>query len=402
MCKWLLYAIRAYNIRHHECTILIAGFNALWPLVLCLWLAWRIHIQLNEANIIGFAQALRRYVVYFKVMYFPFLVALAMRAFYSATALAKQSDPASTGFSVLGRWDVPGRLLTMMMPAAGNSNWRFIVGTMVYIAFYLILIFLPLTYALLIVGRSRRQKQSSIQLLEQAKGVPLPAKAAPSPKSPSPYLENELGVFLADRLLLRLGITTVDLIFLSAYMSLGAFSWQKIRSSVFDASAIGSSIEFSALYSWSFGTMSAVVVFLNYQQLLQQNDKSRYEHMLNPTNITLLVPLFVPVLLSIFLFGATIFPRIPFSMGGGEPRLIQLTFKNQAPQALSSKAYLIGESSQFLFAIHVSGTDSSTFQVNKDSLEAIEALSGDKPPSGGSVTPSHDNGTAENTAPKIK
>src|SRR5690348_6037752 len=59
--------------------------------------------------------------------------------------------------------------------------------------------------------------------------------------------------------------------------------------------------------------------------------------------------LVVPFFVSLFFFGQTVFPRIPFTIGGGSPREIKVVLKFETTKLEHGKLFLIGESAQFLF-----------------------------------------------------
>src|SRR5215469_14225167 len=80
----------------------------------------------------------------------------------------------------------------------------------------------------------------------------------------------------------------------------------------------------------------------------------------------------VPMLVAVFAFGATIFPRIPFGMGGGGPREVILKTKLPSDPFEGKKLLLIGESNQFLFLVEHTPTGGRALQLNKDAVNYLE------------------------------
>ena len=82
--------------------------------------------------------------------------------------------------------------------------------------------------------------------------------------------------------------------------------------------------------------------------------------------------IFIPIIAALILFGQVILPRIPFSIGGGEPREIELKIKHDLPVDHESRLFLIGESSQFIFVVAHNKSDQRAFQINKSEVEYIQ------------------------------
>jgi hypothetical protein len=80
--------------------------------------------------------------------------------------------------------------------------------------------------------------------------------------------------------------------------------------------------------------------------------------------------LIVPVVSSVFIFGATLFPDIPFAIGGGEPRAVTVKTKPPAESFEEKHLFLIGESGKFLFLVESS--QHRAVQLSKDSVVYIE------------------------------
>lgn len=81
----------------------------------------------------------------------------------------------------------------------------------------------------------------------------------------------------------------------------------------------------------------------------------------------------VPVIAAVFLFGQTIYPRIPYAMGGGQPREIYMKTRDTTlTYNKNAKIYLLGESSDYVFVVINDVAGSRAVQVNKDLVEYIQ------------------------------
>jgi hypothetical protein len=80
---------------------------------------------------------------------------------------------------------------------------------------------------------------------------------------------------------------------------------------------------------------------------------------------------FIPVVVALVTFGQVIFPKIPFAVGGGQPRRVTL-------ETLDKKAFgegeifVLGESSQYFFLADIGNEKSSAFQINKNEIRYLE------------------------------
>lgn len=372
---------------------LIAGFNVLWPLALCLYIAWRISERFENTTIFGFKRSARRYLIYSEAVALPYFAAAVMKAYFSApVSLHKESDPATITFQQpFATWDVAGKILSFLQ--VGKSDWAFIFAYAFYILFYSMIVVVPVTIAITAFRKWRRRKRvasnASPPNTAQVAASTTQISADASQRSTSPYLEEEILAFIGDSVVRKTAIIALDLFFLSILFSMSSFSWTKIRSEIFDVGALASpSLDLAGIFSWCFATIFGLLVLLQSRDILPRNaSAAEFQRVLNPYILTDVLQFFVvPILLSIFLFGATIFPRIPFSIGGGEPRAVAIVFKNQQPSVSAGKTYLIGESGQFLFVVPDRGVGVYAYQISKDAVEMVQMLKGARPPAPTSPT----------------
>lgn len=81
----------------------------------------------------------------------------------------------------------------------------------------------------------------------------------------------------------------------------------------------------------------------------------------------------IPIVAALITFGQVIFPRIPFAVGGGQPRPAVIE-KFDGKTFGKGNIYILGESSQFLFLVDINKKSSQAFQLNKDEVQSIQTL----------------------------
>jgi len=179
-------------------------------------------------------------------------------------------------------------------------------------------------------------------------------------------------------------ILVVDLFFVSIYFALGVYSAFKLGTALIDSNTFyhPHGLTISLVVAWAYSSIIGVYLFLfninpSAEQLLI--DFPKYIKNFGTLQLTL-QQLVVPILGSLFLFGATIFPLIPFSIGGGEPREVTIQLRDQDNQFTADKMYLLGESDQFLFVVAENNDSSSTksFEINKSEVAYIQVNSFEK------------------------
>ena len=351
---------------------LVAGMHAILPLIFCGWFNWTLTKQIREMPEGFFFSAKNtpyRVLFYGQLLFVPLGGATALNAFYQVANFAKMSDPAAAPLQpIFGQNDPIGRT-ALGINIFGQSDLGFIFVTFIYILFTAVIVIGLISAILFALLRYQAYR---------IRNAPAPTQELPQSESSEPIqkpaLLDRIGNSLSNPTWTTHVITTaVDMVFISALVALAFFSYWKIRSEIFDAEAFGASGPvYSIIYSWIFGTTSVVLLFTETPFAYGKLTFDKLG-MLTPSDATEVMYRFaVPLLSSIFLFGATIFPRLPIAIGGGEPRPVSISIKDSTSQPFHGRVYLLGESSQFIFVVQIGREITKAFEINKDDVQTIE------------------------------
>ena len=347
---------------------LIAGLHAFLPTAIAIWLSWKVYKDQQDRQVYTFVGSLKRFGIYFELLITPSVAATGLYAIYSAADFDKMSSPDVFRFGPLGPWDVVGSVFNWL-----GWNVGFGVKLAFYLGFYGVVIIVPI-FMLLFVLLSRRK------MATQASGQ-LPSTAAPGPvEAPTPKIAR---FFLNKGVVPRAIVLTVDIVSLSTLLAAAIYSYWRICSELLDADSLTNlSINSNLLSAWLYTTTLSILMFLLALPAgTSQLSFSNLGSWLSPSNfVSALQRLAAPVLAALFLFGATVFPRLPVAIGGGIPREVAITLKSSSSQFLSGRKYLLGESGQFFFVVQLAGTKRRAYQINKDSVEALETWQSDITP----------------------
>jgi hypothetical protein len=135
-------------------------------------------------------------------------------------------------------------------------------------------------------------------------------------------------------------------------------------------------LPFSLVFAWLYLSIALAVIGWGALAKIVPQPSSpvawRFDALLSPTIFGNLLSLLVlPLMVSLLAFGVTIFPRIPYAVGGGEPRPVFVRM-NVSPDPFKGKELLlIGESAQLLFVIAPSA-GGSAFEINKERVDYVE------------------------------
>ncbi len=166
-----------------------------------------------------------------------------------------------------------------------------------------------------------------------------------------------------------------DWFFISALITLFIYSFLRLRTELFDFNSFryGTNLNSNLVFVWFYSSVFSIYVFLNIVRFPKEKiTQAIVKDLYTPNAQYAFQQLLIPVLTSLFLFGATIFPRIPFSTGGGQPREVRIQTKSDINIFnKGDKVFLIGESNQFVFVV-VTNKDAKALQINKDAILYIE------------------------------
>ncbi len=256
--------------------------------------------------------------------------------------------------AVIPNYDFLGDFISSLNIVSGSVDY--LIKNTIYIFSYIFLLYLCIIAVCIIYSWIPRKKDA-VSPATTEQNTNTEEDVAPKPKKPT---------------WMYLSLFLVDFIIISGYLAVAVYAYYKLRVNLFDFNSLSNTSLTSALvFSWLFGFVLTMYFFLNWTfpkaevnlKLFDFTDVNSYEMIFRQG--------VVPILGSIILFGWVIFPRIPFAIGGGQPREIEWKLKTEIPLDANSRIYLLDESSQFIFVATVSGTTSQAMQVGKEQVEYI-------------------------------
>jgi hypothetical protein len=327
----------------------------------------------NVPDLMKYAQKSDRFRTFYALLTLPVIIGFALHIYFTIIEFTKQPDPGTKAFTPFGWWDFAGRFIQFAAPAP-PSDFRAIFGTFVYITsiIFVSVAALILMGAVLETGkavdrwRARRYARVNSPQRDNPKAAPASTEGPPppneeasvEPQSPPPTTRQYLTMRLID--------------FVSGVLILTAvvYSYDKLRSGLVDFASIGHmKYEVTMLVAWCYFTIILLAfVLIGFKNFTLAS-------LWKPKDPFMVVPVWqmtvMPLLMSLFLFGAVVFPRLPFALGGGQPRLVDIKFKAGSVVALQGPVYLIGESTQYFFAVTPHANDKRAYQLSKDIIESL-------------------------------
>lgn len=354
---WGRFGIITFDIINAR--FLIAGFFSFISITISFGLAWYVYKQCPLKEFFNPEKWSKRIIGFFLIYSFLYTVSITLTSFLN---LGKYRPPAKLSileFNYFSRFNYLGILINDNIHLPGSMN--FIAKTTIEIFAYLFLIVLLITAGIIIYGWfSKRIKNSP-----EVKSVTVDEKE--NEKSISKVLEkksiNKYKYFL---------MINLEIFVICAFIALFFFCSLKLKTSFIDFSTIQNELTLTAnlYFSWLYVLVIAIYLFLNISFKDGNFNLSLFSKTGNIDNYdNLLRQVVVPVLSATVIFGWTIYPRIPFSFGGGQPREIKVQLDKPIGFEESSKIYLLGESSQFMFVAVVAKDKSEALQINKNQIE---------------------------------
>lgn len=206
-------------------------------------------------------------------------------------------------------------------------------------------------------------------------GISTEAKVSSSVQvTPAEFIDSSLKenpVFRVIAILVDAG----SLIFVGSVM---VFSFLKIHASILNFNALDSlpllstglvaawllMMEFCVMLFFAFKMPS--LGFVDFQNLWKNIEDPQEIHHLFQI-------LLIPNLVLLLIFGVTIFPRIPYSIGGGQPREVRIIFNEVDNVPHFDKYFLIGENTEFFFVVGLSNERQlAPLQISKSIINFIE------------------------------
>lgn len=235
-------------------------------------------------------------------------------------------------------------------------QWAFNVGL------YLLILMAIVAMVIKIVG-----------LFQKNKVIASKQKVPPNIETTSVELNNKPEQKVEEGLLYFFALSCEVLILILEFC-LFIFCTKIISTAVFDLPSLQGKLDLSGniffvwLYSITFGTHCWLVI-INWQKKEGQISMLK-DVFSDPEYLVRVVT--VPFLLSILYFGSIIYPRIPYAIGGGAPRSVEINLKNQNKIENQTNTFLIGESINEYFIVLLGGPNEGVYQINKGDFNYIK------------------------------
>jgi hypothetical protein len=162
------------------------------------------------------------------------------------------------------------------------------------------------------------------------------------------------------------------------FISLGFYSFAKLKAGLIDLDLIfrPSEFLFGTTFAWFFFSASVLVGFLFLTRL-----PTKYFLSINVFDIPhvknfifLGIYFLLPLLNAIYFFGAVIYPRVPATIGGGEPREAVMRL-NGSSLGDVLPVYIVAENSSYFFVVVKDGQQPSALQISKSLVGSVQTKS---------------------------
>ncbi|MBI4224916.1 MAG: hypothetical protein HY617_01150 [Candidatus Sungbacteria bacterium] len=341
---------------------IIAGFFSFLAITLVLLIVWRLYKDVSLKKIYDVEGWSDRFQSYFTFWSLIWGASYALSLFFDLGKYISPAKEESLTFKPwFGNYDFIGYFIDgFNLKLGGGSN--FIIKFAIYAFSYSLIAFLVLVLIFIIQDNVPRRKKEPLSADEVKK-----EEIQENPKA-----EKKL---LTPLYLLRCSIETLILCVLA---SIAYYSYLKLKVSLFDFNSFNShqTLTPNLVFAWFYVTILTTYFFLNFYLPKDGLSLDIFKsfgsvNSLNSLQLTF-QHIFIPIIGALILFGQIIFPRIPFSIGGGEPREVEVKMKQELPLSKERHLFLIGESSQFVFVVGKDGDSSSAFQISKDEIVYIQ------------------------------
>ncbi len=335
-----------------------AGFFSCLSVGVAILLGWMLAKELPLGQLFNISdQPLRtRLFRYVKV---PLFIFFANNALFQALVLGKYIDESNglklTYSHFFGNYDVVGKYLENVktgVPGGIDFVGKWTINFFVYAFLLGLLIYL--------ISRLGKKKKSEIESQAPIQSQTLPIET-----------KSVFAVSSEHKLLWIFDATFVFLISVTAfYCTIRLFS-EKVDFSSFNENF---DLTNNNLFVWLFPNIMSVYFFFQ-TRTIKMITKGSATEILKIDNLSEVFQTIgyylIPIIAALITFGQAVFPKIPFAVGGGQPRQVTLettdkkTFKK-------GKFFVLGESSQYLFLTVMGDKESSAFQVNKNEIRFLK------------------------------
>jgi hypothetical protein len=358
---------------------IIAGIHVALPLAIAFYIGWHLHTLVLAKEFPAKMSA--RLELYGKALLLPLGAGAVLSSVYRVAAYVPPAGISEIEFSPWAMGFGPIDYAVTNWSAFGNAEADYIVKYTVYITFHLgmlVTFFALLAYAFdPILQKLGKTLKTWVELRQSRK-----AASAAATTNDGAVVAAVQSAATTKSVVLWVARRWVDIFAIALILVLVYYSGTKLRTELFDAASFTDTKGNTSLAPvvWMYGTTWAFCLFLWVFGIRpDQPVLDSFKHMLEPLMFTEFAQRsLIPLLGAMFVFGATVFPRIPFAIGGGEPRAVTIRFADAGDRDADGKYFLLGESAQYVFVVKVEGTRARAFQLSKGKVAWIQTRD-DKP-----------------------
>ncbi len=302
---------------------LIAGAHAALALTLCVISAWEFWKIISVASFWGAKNAGGRTLVYALFLFLPQTLSTLLNGLYSLWS-DTPSHYSMRFFSILGKYDPIGAWLARQRWITSSDN-GWIVGFASDASAYLLLLFVVGTLIAGFIRKVRAAKQRVASVPDQLNSMTASTNSTEVVGPPVPPTQVDK---TPAQWIIATMAGSVDLVFLVIAVVLFIYSSLKVSSGVFGSASLSSSngVDASILWAWLYSTTALCIVFFASQVKDKSSITAGFQSVFSrPEQFQIVLQLLlIPIIGSVFTFGADVFPRIPFALGGGQPREVRI------------------------------------------------------------------------------
>ncbi len=360
---WGRFGIITFDIVNAR--FLIAGFFCVVSIIVCLLLAWVVYKRAPFKDFFNTEKWRDRFLGFFGIWGLLYSAGAVLTSLLNLGSYQPPAVETSLKFSNVTGFDYIGIFIKNHINL-GNGGYDYVIKVTLEMFSYIFLVFLLITACVIIHGWFPKKDKKSLVSVDQA--------------SPEIVTEKAQDILVTDKKPLNkyllLLMVNVEILAICGFISLYIFCISKVGTAFIDFSTIQNEPKLTATlyFSWLYVLVMTTYVFLNIS--FKNDSFSNFNLFKKIENITnyddLIRQIIIPIFSAAVVFGWTIYPRIPFAFGGGQPRLIQLQLTTPLNVSSTSKVYLLGESSQFVFVAIVNKINSEALEINKNQIEYIQ------------------------------
>ena len=347
---------------------IIAGILSSISVCLVTYSAWYFYKVILLNKIFRSGEWHKRIVLYSAFIVESYSLSLIMTQLlnigkYSSPAPVKDYKP------LLGKYDFVGNLLTKINVPRLTPGYSSALKDYLNIAIYLtalLLLVMPVIYIV--------KKVFNISNKSQKKKIDIEKKTTKK------IVSQESKFSTVALILESLAILFVFLVYEKTFII--------YKANLFDFQTF-TQIELTTqlYFAWFFNSTFSLYLFLNIfkvPRVFNHLKKIKFATLLNNLPVNSIAGLIqmgvIPVLGSIILFGQLIYPRIPYTIGGGQPQEIYLDWQNSMYEiSKDGRYFLIGETPDFLYVVNISGGHKpQALQINKGGVHIFATKKGEE------------------------